>query len=131
MIRREDLPEHPVSALHLMWQQGWIPRPVYAGGLKGDEYALVAEVEGYGFELAVGKDRSEAKREASEKLLDRILSTMCPTPRKKRYATWERGYEDMERLQLTGPYQPKQVYSCRCGWWHLSTQEPWDEGESA
>lgn len=49
----------------------------------------------------------------------------CPTPAKKRYATWESAYDVLVRLRsTTDKHGLEQAYACRCGWWHLSSNIP-------
>jgi hypothetical protein len=125
MIKRGDLPNHPVSALDYLFQRGWIPRPVCVGQplrSTGQEYALVLEVEGYGFEAVAGATKNEAKREAAEALLGRVLAMMCPHPTKMRYATDEVAYGTAERHQNIGKTGIRRAYLCRCGWWHMTSQ---------
>lgn len=122
------LSEHPVSALEELANLGIIPRPRYAGesmNPNGSQYALVGEVEGYGHHVAVGETRQAAKREAAAQMLKVVLAKMCPKPGRPRYATWEAAYDEMLRQQITGKGKPlRQVYSCRCGWWHISGSKP-------
>jgi hypothetical protein len=124
-ITRDKLPEHPVSALANMADWGWIPTPVYVGQPltpDGLEYALVAEIQGYGHRVATGDTKADAKRKAAEALLRHVLSMMCPHPEKMRYATEDVAYGTVERHQNIGITGIRHAYECRCGWWHLSSQ---------
>jgi hypothetical protein len=130
-VNGKELSEHPVSALEELANWGCIPRPRYAGqplNPNGSPYALVATVDGYGFAEAVAETKQDAKREAAQKLLDKIERHMCPHPGRPRYATWEAAYDAMMRQQITGKGKPlRQVYACRCTWWHISGSKPRDE----
>lgn len=125
-ITRDKLPQHPVTALSNLADRRWIPTPVYIGEPlvpEGLEYAMVVEIEGYGYQAAIGDTKSDAKREAAEALLRKVLALMCPHPEKMRYATEDVAYGRVDRHRNLGITGIQQAYECRCGWWHLSSQK--------
>lgn len=126
-IKGRPLPENPISALNEMADGGLIPRPVYEGESSWGESHMVVEVKGFGYVVGTGANKQEAKREAAAGILELVLKTVCPTPGKRRFATWESAYDDMIRQQSEG-IGIQQVYACRCDWWHLSGATPrnWD-----
>jgi len=123
---RSALPENPVSALYHLVDKRLIERPVFVGEpLSPDDlpYAIVVEVRGHGYEAAVGKDKADAKRQAAEALLVRILRSICPTPTKMRYATEEMARKVVTHRKAVGAIPLKRWYECSCGWWHVTSHE--------
>lgn len=122
-INGRPLPDNPISALSELADGGYIPRPVFVGESAHGKAHMVVEVNGFGHAVGSGQSRQEAKIEASRALLERILKTLCPTPNKRRFATWELAYDEMILGQSRGKGYT-QVYACRCDWWHLSGSAP-------
>jgi hypothetical protein len=123
-INGRPLHANPISALNELADVHLISRPVYVEGIQNSrDHHAVVEVANWGYEVGSGTSRQEAKTLAAQALLERILLTLCPTPRKRRFATWERAYDEMLLGQAHGKAYT-QVYACRCDWWHLSGAAP-------
>jgi hypothetical protein len=52
-------------------------------------------------------------------------SHRCPTPTKTSFCSHETAQRALRRMPVL--YGPVRAYECRCGRWHLTSQEPYDE----
>jgi hypothetical protein len=49
----------------------------------------------------------------------------CPTPHKLAYTTRGKALAAFTVGPGTRPHRP---YRCRCGYWHITSKEDWDQG---
>jgi hypothetical protein len=52
-------------------------------------------------------------------------SLLCPTPAKTSFRCLETAERALARMPVL--YGPVAAYECRCGRWHLTSREPYDE----
>ena len=53
------------------------------------------------------------------------FNAVCPTPTKRRYLTGEEADAALTQTKEYGGTAVCRTYQCTCGWFHLTSHEPW------